>query len=172
MTSKLYTLIFSLFICLSANTQLDAQKFGHMNSGNLLEMMPEVKAGDAELEVLRKSLFDKIQTRVKALEEKFERLRKKAAEGGMSPVQQREAEDDLNRERESILKEEQALTQTMQQKRVDLLQPIFDKVNKAIEEVGKENGYTMIFETSQFNAILFAAEADDVTDMVKAKLGL
>ena len=149
-----------------------AQKFGHLNSGNLLELMPEVKAGDAELEKLQKASLEKMQQRVKALEDKFQMLREKAAEGGMSPVQQRQAEDDLNRERESILKEEQELTQKMQQKRIDLLQPIFDKVNKAIEDVGKENGYTMIFETSQFNAILFAADADDVMPLVKAKLGL
>ena len=47
-----------------------------------------------------------------------------------------------------------------------------EKVQKAIQDVGKEGGYTMIFDTSTFNAILFAEDSDDVTSQVKAKLGI
>lgn len=171
MKNKVLTIILTLMLCVVSQHGF-AQKYGHMNSGNLLEMLPEVKSGDAELEKMRISLFDALQVKVKALEEKFARLQKQMSEGGLSPVQQQKAEEELNNERQAIIKEEEAINLQLQQKRVDLLQPIFDKVNKAIEDIGREKGYTMIFDTSKFNALLFVQDTDDVMPLVKAKLGL
>ena len=53
-----------------------------------------------------------------------------------------------------------------------LLQPIMEKANKAIQEVGKENGFTYIFDLSN-GAVLYVAEnAIDVLPLVKKKLGI
>ncbi|MBC7774905.1 MAG: OmpH family outer membrane protein, partial [Phycisphaerae bacterium] len=37
--------------------------------------------------------------------------------------------------------------------------------------VAKENGYAMVFDTST-GAMLFASDSDDLTELVKKKLGL
>ena len=60
------------------------------------------------------------------------------------------------------------------EKRNTLLQPIFDKVNGAIKDVAKENGYNYIFDRNAQNGstILYADETQDVTALVKSKLGL
>jgi outer membrane protein len=42
----------------------------------------------------------------------------------------------------------------------------------AINEIGKEGKYTMIFDTSIFNTILFARDSDDLEPLVKGKLGI
>ena len=55
--------------------------------------------------------------------------------------------------------------------RRQLLQPLVNKLDEAVRVVGKEGGYQVIFDTSNGSA-LFAAESDDVTALVKAKLGL
>ena len=41
-----------------------------------------------------------------------------------------------------------------------------------VEQVAQENNFQLIFDTSMFNAVLFAAESEDVMPMVKAKLGI
>ena len=47
---------------------------------------------------------------------------------------------------------------------------IMEKIQKAAQEVGKENGFTYIFTQ---NALLFAADnSEDVLPLVKKKLGI
>ena len=53
----------------------------------------------------------------------------------------------------------------------DLMQPVMEKALNAIKEVGKENGFTYIFDMNV--GILYAAEnSQDVLPLVKKKLGL
>ena len=78
----------------------------------------------------------------------------------------------MSQERESIVKYEQEVIMKVQEKRQALLEPILKRVDEAIQAVGKENGYQMIFDTSQINAILFVKESDDVAALVKKKLGM
>jgi outer membrane protein len=156
---------------LMMTNQVIAQKYGHLNSGNLLEILPEVSAADAELAALQKQMVAKGEGMAKALDTKIQAYVKQVQEKTLSPVQQQGKETALEGERQEILKYEQELTQTIQKKREELLSPILDKVNKAITEVGKENGYSMIFDIS-IGSILFAEDTDDVMPLVKAKLGL
>ena len=59
----------------------------------------------------------------------------------------------------------------MAKKREELYKPILERVNAAMQAVAKENGYLLVFDTST-NVLLYADEALDVTNLVKAKLGL
>ena len=52
-----------------------------------------------------------------------------------------------------------------------MLKPIVDRAKKAIEEVGKENGYTYIFDAG-VGAVLYSQDSDDIMPLVKKKLGL
>jgi outer membrane protein len=56
-------------------------------------------------------------------------------------------------------------------KREELLQPILDRVNKAIGDIAKEQGYSYVFDASS-NILLYADASADVTALVKKKLGL
>ena len=56
-------------------------------------------------------------------------------------------------------------------RREDLLKPILTRVEDAVKAVATENSYLMIFDTSS-GAFLFAAESDDVSPLVKKKLGM
>ena len=70
-----------------------------------------------------------------------------------------------NKEKIEIEKEKARQTQN------DLMQPVMEKALNAIKEVGKENGFTYIFDMNA--GILYAAEnSQDVLPLVKKKLGL
>ncbi|HMT77630.1 MAG TPA: OmpH family outer membrane protein, partial [Saprospiraceae bacterium] len=57
------------------------------------------------------------------------------------------------------------------QRRQALLAPVINKLNTVIVEVGKENGYSFIFDVSS-GSMLYVTESDDVSTLVAAKLGL
>ena len=59
----------------------------------------------------------------------------------------------------------------MLEKRESLLKPIYDKVNDAIKKVAKDGGYQMIFDAST-SILLYAEDGADVSDKVKAELGI
>ena len=67
---------------------------------------------------------------------------------------------------------EQDITQQLNQAREELLVPIITDAEKAIADVAKANGYSMVFDTSMFNAVLFAAESVDIMNQVKERLGI
>jgi outer membrane protein len=55
------------------------------------------------------------------------------------------------------------------QRRKELLQPVFDKINTVINKIGTESGYDFIFDTQAGN-LLFAQPKHDLTDEVLAQL--
>ncbi|HNE30253.1 MAG TPA: OmpH family outer membrane protein, partial [Saprospiraceae bacterium] len=77
----------------------------------------------------------------------------------------------LQKQQAYIQKFEEDAQQKVAAKRDELLQPILDKIDAAVKAVAKENGYLMIFDTSS-GAMLFAADTEDVTELVKKKLGM
>ncbi|KAA3640713.1 MAG: OmpH family outer membrane protein [Bacteroidetes bacterium] len=157
-------------VILMSATMGMAQKYGHLNFGNLLSSMPETKAADANLESYQKQLVAKGEKMATDFQTKVNNYVNNAQT--MSPVQARETEEALEKERQSILAYEQEVIQKVNNKRAELLQPIVEKAEKAIADVAKEQGYTMIFDSSIFNALLYAGEAEDVMPFVAAKLGL
>jgi len=51
----------------------------------------------------------------------------------------------------------------------ELTQPIVDKINRVIERIAQEQGYTMVFDVANAN-IVYADKALDITEMVLTAL--
>lgn len=81
-------------------------------------------------------------------------------------AQKKQAEFEAKEKELAALEDE--ITATITKKRDKLLGPILAKL-KAINDVGKEGGYTVILDRSRFNALLFAADSGDVEALVRAK---
>ena len=147
------------------------QKYGHLNYGNLLAEMEEVKKADAELVTLREAEEASYAKKATAFQNNYNALVEKADSGNLTALQIQQGEADLKKEQETLTKLQQEIQNKIVQKRAELIQPIVDKVNKAIEEVGQDNGLMMIFDVS-LGTVLFVKESQDVTDLVKKKMGL
>jgi outer membrane protein len=61
----------------------------------------------------------------------------------------------------------------LQNKQSEVFQPIYTKVDKAIKDVGKENGFFYVFDVAK-GALLYFDESKsiNVLSLVKTKLGL
>ena len=162
-----------LFITLLSviSITVQAQKFGYMNSAVLLEDLPEVKAANTSLQTFQEQLQKQGRAKVEALQAKYEALQKKEKAGEIAPKQLNEEAEKLKKEEEEIGKLEQEMAQKVQEKKQTTLQPILDKVNKAITEVAKEQGLAYVFDATA-GMLLYADEKMDVTSLVKAKLGI
>lgn len=153
---------------LSAQT---APKYGHMNLGNLLELLPDTKKANDDLKIFADQLSAKDDSMVQTFQAKVQLFQKEYEAGGLTPVQGQQKEAELQKEQEALQKFEADANDMVSTKREELLRPILNKIDEAIKGVAKENGYAMIFDTSS-GSMLFANETDDVTPLVKARLGL
>jgi len=165
---KLYLSILVVFFALSFCI---GQKYAYMNSTQLLLEMAEVKSADTQLEAYQKQLVSRGETMVKAFEGNYNKYVEKAQAGTLTGLQIQQTESELAQEQQAIQKYEQEVQVLIGKKREELYKPILDKVKVIVEQIGKENSYTMIFDSSR-GGILFAAEADNIMPLVKSRLGI
>ncbi len=118
-------------------TQTHAQKFGYLNSMNLLQELPETTTADKQLEKLQNDITIKGQEMVKALEADYQAYVEKAQGGTLSVVQQQQEETRLAAKRDEIAKYEQTAMADVQKKRQQLLEPIIAKLNDLRSWQGK-----------------------------------
>ncbi len=166
---QFFQLAFVALLLIAATATATAQKFGFVNSAEILSELPAMKAAESNLEALQKQLQKQGQAMVQSFQTDYQALQAQAQEGTMSPKQQQEAAAKLQVREEEIGTFESTMMSDLQKKRAELLEPIYEEINQAIEDVAKENGFQFIFDQQ---VLLYGEESQDVSAMVKAKLGL
>jgi outer membrane protein len=165
-----YTLIaLALFVTGLMNVQAQALKFGHINSADLIAMMPETKAADTAQSKYRKSLEDQLKTMTAEYQNKLADYQSKQAtmQDAIKATREKELEDLGSR----IQDFQQTAQESVQKKKEELYGPILKKAEDAIKAIAKEKAYSYIFDTSA-GVVLFAQPSDDIMSMVKTKLGI
>ena len=168
----LVTLIASFSSPLFAQTPT---KIGYTDVDFILGKLPEAKTIQNELEVTRSQFEKTIGDKIKEFQDKLEKYQKTAQ--SMNEVLRADSEKELQNLQESIQTLRNSSEQSLMQKQQQLLYPVLDKINNAIQAVGKENGYLYIInsDTGQnANPILLyvGSEEYNVTDLVLIKMGV
>jgi outer membrane protein len=158
---------FLMIIGTAAQAQL---KIGYTNIDFIVGSMPETRQMESEYKSYESKLEEQFQSRVAEFTRKRDEFEKNAATmiEEVRLDRQAELQDMYNR----IQQFETDVQQSLQKKRFDLLQPAYDKAQKAIEDVAKENGYTFILSDGQGAVLLFAPEEHNITNLVFKKLGV
>jgi outer membrane protein len=158
-------LMLALVIGFAASAQI---RLGHINSQELLEMMPEKAAAFKKAESLATELQKKLETMSAEYEQKVTDYQAKEATMSQTIKQSTVAEITSLQQRiqqfqttaqEEIAKEEQRL-----------LQPILDKARNAISNVAKTNGFAYIFDISSGATVYEGGE--NILPLVKKELGI
>lgn len=166
--------IFKTFIFLAVlglSYSASAQKMGYINTQELISMVPSVKEANSNIETYRKQLQGKYENMIKSLQTKYQSLEQKQASGEIAPKQLESEALKLKEEEKKIAEFEQSSQQKIVEKSELLLKPLRDQIQRAIDDVAKENGFDYIFDAS-VGVILYADKTTDVSPLVKAKLGL
>jgi outer membrane protein len=150
---------------------LNAQKFGYINTQELLSGMAEMKLADNQVQQLQNELVAKGEELVIKFEAEYKAYMAEANSGTLSKVQMQQKEESLVAKQEEIKKFEADIQQKLVAKREELYKPVLDKVKAEIEKLGKDGGYTMIFDSSA-GMILHAADSENLMPILKTKLGV
>jgi outer membrane protein len=87
----------------------------------------------------------------------------------MTDVVKNDVQTELQALQESIQKFAAEAEKSMQNKQVQLLAPVYEKIDGGIKDVAKEHGYSHVFSQG---VLLFATEEFDISDLVLTKLGV
>lgn len=160
-----------LAVALFCAVSVNAQKFGYINSAELMQQIPEVKEASANIDTYRSQLQKKGQEMVVAYQTEAQALGAKQQQGELSPKALEVEAQKLKNKEVEIAKFQQESEQKIFQKNETLFKPIRDKIQAAIDAVATENGYAYIFDYST-GVLLYAEDSTDVTALVKAKMGM
>jgi outer membrane protein len=160
----------ALIMALSASASFaQSLKFGHINSTQLLTLMPETKVADSTLQKFGASLESQLKTMTNEYQSKINDYQ--ANVNNMAePVKEARVRE-INEIEQRIQDFQESAQQSMQKKKEEVYTPIIKKAEDAIKKVAKEKSYSYIFDTSA-GTVLFAQESDDIMSLVKAQLGL
>ena len=169
MRNKLGLLSLLLFIGVVVYGQ-QPMKFGHIDTQEVLNSLPELKVIQAQLETEYKEKENQLATMQADLKTQQDEYVKVAQT--MAPQARAEKEKGLQEMGQKVQNYYLLAQQQLQAREQELKMPIVQKVQAAIQEVGYENGFLYIFETASNMPLYRSEKSVDVAPMVKVKMGI
>lgn len=168
-TTKILFAAAALAVATLWTTDAAAQKIAHINSNDLLQLMPEVKAANKEMEAYSKQLEEQLSSMTTELQKKYDEYTKTADK--MPDAVKDLKEKELQQLQERIETFRETARESVQNKEKQLLEPIIKKAKEAVQTVAKENGYAYVLDTSTGAVIMFP-DSDNLMALVKKKLNI
>ncbi len=142
-------------------------KLGHINSQELLQIMPGRDTAQATLQKEAAEIESTLKTMQSELERISNEFMQKQAEWTELIRNTKRSEiQDMQTRIQSFYENAQ---KQLQEREAELTKPIVDRAKKAIEDVAREGGYTYIFDGA---TLLYSQDSEDIMPQVKKKLGL
>ncbi|MBI5471128.1 MAG: OmpH family outer membrane protein [Ignavibacteriae bacterium] len=153
----------------AANAQ---QKIAYVNSTKIFQEVPEAQDAQKRLEALAKPVQDEIEKQEKAIQDKVDEYKKKESllnDAAKKTAQQEIYDLDQKLREYKLQKLGQDGELAKQQDRI--LNPIKEKILKAIEVVAKAEKYTFVFDqTESVRVLLYGDPKEDLTNRVIDRL--
>ncbi len=145
-------------------------KFGHIDVQKFVSELPEKIQAEKTLQEEAAKLEDQLKVMGADLEKKYTdyMTQRESLPELIRATKEKEIQDADQR----IKNYQMMAQQTLSQKEQQLLHPIIEKVQKAIDEVGHDNGLIYIFDISSQVVLYHSDNSLDVAPMVKNKLGI
>jgi len=158
-------------VCVMFSTSLFAQKFGRINTQEIITNMNEFKEAQTQIQDFAKDLDAQLETIQVEFNNKLQEYQK--GEGTMTEAVMQLKQKELTDLQTRYEQFQQVAAQDIQKKQMELLEPIRKKAVDAINEVAKAGGYIVVFDMMG-NSLAYIDEAatTDISGEVKAKLGI
>jgi outer membrane protein len=168
-----------LLLALCAGGSLQAQpgeKIAFTNVELILAYMPETAAIDKQMETMEAKLSQSLEVKQKYYQQKMMDYVEREQKGpAMTETEKNAAVTELQKLEGEIQANVADAQQKLLAKRMELLGPVQAKMQKAIDEVAVEGGYTYILNQavgSGIPSILYGDKELDVTTTIAKKLGI
>ncbi|MDE6453457.1 MAG: OmpH family outer membrane protein [Muribaculaceae bacterium] len=149
-----------------------AQKFGVVDINTVFEVMPETAKAQTELTDASKKYedeFAKLREEVDKLFAEYQNLQKDPSTP--DAIKERRL-NELQERDQKVQQFRNTASQDLARLQEQLMAPIQQKIADAVKAVGQEGGYTFIFPNEQGLLLYTGTDVTDVTNAVKAKLGI
>ena len=166
---KTHAIMLSLALMVVGSLAAQAQtlRIGYTNTDYILSQLPEAKQIESELKTHR----DQLGAQLKSKQEDFERKYQSFIDGQatMTDVVKNDVQTELQALQQSIQTFATEAEKSLQNKQIQLLAPVYEKIDGGIKEVAKEKGFSHVFANG---VLLYATQENDISDLVLAKLGI
>jgi outer membrane protein len=153
-----------------------AVKIGYTNVELILQYMPETKAIETELSKIEEAISKALEVKQRYYQQKLiEFMEYKQSGKPITPEMEKAAMTELQKLESEIQKGVAEAEERLLKRRMELLKPVQDKLQGAIDAVAKEGGYTYILNQAVgagLPSILYGKESDNVTAQIAKKLGI
>ena len=165
---KLFVVLVFAVTAVSANGQ--NLKFGHIDLQGLVQLMPERAKAESDFTTFQGDLEEVFGEMQQNYQQKLTELEKLGEE--TSEVKRNAKIAELQELQQRIQNYQATANQQLQQKQAEVLEPVFDKAEKAIEEVAKEQGLLYVFDTGTRVVLYKSNQSIDLLPLVKKKLNI
>jgi outer membrane protein len=168
---KIKFFAFAIGLLLWAGHSKAQMKIGYTNPDVILAALPEAKTIETELKTYGTQLENEMQNKRKELQTKFENYQKNVND--MTPAIRESREKEIQTLNQALQEFQEKAQNDMQVKQAQLLQPVYEKIQKAIDDLAKAENYDYILvaDAGQMPIILYAKEEYDITNKIITKLG-
>ena len=159
---KAIKLTLAVVFVMGATSLFAQQKFGRINTQEIIVGMPETKEMQTNMEAYAKDLQDNLESMTVEYNQKLQEFQKNF--NTLSESVRQLKENDLN----ALIQRRNEFEQAAQ-----LLAPIIEKAKNAIDKVAAAGGYLAVFDTSTGSLAYFdEASLTDIAPAVKKELGI
>jgi len=164
LSNRLSLTIFSFTLFFLTACQNEANKLAYVESDRLLIEYKETKIAAEEVKKnteLVRNQFDTLRTELEQLQKEFQEKI-----GGLSQDERREVEFNLNRKQDEVNRYYNIMSEKIKEEDEKATAEVLKKINKVVQEYGKKKGYTYIFGATKQGNIVFAKDAQNITDEI------
>lgn len=146
-------------------------KIGYTSVQYILSQMPESKQIESSLKTYNEQLAAQMKSKYTEYQGKLDAYQKSA--NTMTDVVKADKEKELTGLQQSIQEFQRSAEQSLQQKQQSLLRPALDKLQKTIDDVATENGYTYVLNSDgDTPTLLHGPKEGDISEIVLKKMGI
>jgi outer membrane protein len=137
-----------------------------------MSLLPETRKAQTDLKALERQLKDKLKAKATEFDSKLQSFQKEHAT--MSQTVKNEKEKEIQKLHREFEKLQQELQGSVATRHLELIKPIYDKVQKAIQEIAKEHYFTHVLNADAAGVlvVLYADQEYNLSKLVLSKLGV
>ena len=165
---KQIKILFAIFLFAISFTTFAQSKVAHVNSAEIVALMPATIDADEEIKKAEETYQKEIEGMRQDLINKEQKYASEqdTVSPELNQTRMAELQDQLQRVQAYI----NEIQQELQRKRMELMQPISEDYTEAVNTVAERLGFDYVFENNQ--QVLLVAKGTDITEEVKKHLGL
>lgn len=145
-------------------------KIGLVDVDDIIQKLPDTTEAQNKLAETSKKYEDEYAKLNDEMKRRYDEL-EQMDENELPAIRDRKVKD-FQEYQLKIQQFEQSATQELGRFQQELMAPIYQKVNNAVQSVGQEGNYSLIQAKISQMTLYYAAPVEDITPQVKAKLGI